>query len=88
MECRTPTTVKVQAMIDASLPDIRIGQSSGPKKTVVQVNFSSSFAGLPRVVLTPYNGMDVWLVEVTTMYFKWSNSSPSQDVIVDWMAVG
>ena len=87
-ERRAPTTAKVQAMINASLPDIRTGQSTGAKKTVVQVNFNPQFASLPSVVLTPYNGMNVWLEEVTSTYFKWSNSSPSQDVMIDWIAIG
>lgn len=66
---------------------IKSGQSIGAKKTEVQVDFATAFANVPRVIITDWNGVDAWLVEVTASYFKWKNNSPGADVTVDWIAI-
>jgi len=66
--------------------DVKSGQSTGAKAATVQVNFTTAFAGIPRVSLTPWSPHIVNLVEVTTTYFKWTNDSKNVDVTVDWIA--
>jgi len=86
-ERRAPTTEQVQAMIDAaSGANVKSGQSTGTKKTVVQVDFATPFTSAPVVTISDYNAVETWLVEVTANYFKWNNDSPSSDVLIDWIA--
>lgn len=66
--------------------NIKSGQSTGAKAATVQVDFSSAFASIPRVVMTPHSVHTVSLVEVTTAYFKWTNNSKNVDVTIDWIA--
>ena len=67
--------------------EIQIGQSVAPKATVVQVDFSPDFSGIPRISLTPHSEHVVSITEVTTTYFKWDNDSKNVDVTVDWIAI-
>ena len=63
------------------------GVSTGAKGAVVQVNFGATFPNVPRVTLTAWSEHIASLVEITTTYFKWTNSSNNVDVTVDWIAI-
>jgi hypothetical protein len=67
--------------------EIQVGQSTGAKGAVVQVDFSPTFSGTPRISLTPWSEHIVWVTEVATTYFKWINNSKNVDVTVDWVAI-
>ena len=87
-ERRSPTTAKVAEMIaTAGGGEMQSGQSTGAKATIVQVNFSPAFSGIPRVSLTPHSNHSVWITEVTVNYFKWNNNSKNVDVTMDWIAM-
>lgn len=66
--------------------DVKGGQSTGAKAATVQVNFTTAFANVPKVSLTPWSTHIASLVEVTAAYFKWTNDSKNVDVTVDWIA--
>jgi hypothetical protein len=76
-------------MIDAGggSQEIQIGQSTGAKQTIVQVDFSPDFSGVPRVSFSPWSEHLVLITEVTTTYFKWNNDSKNVDVTIDWIAI-
>ncbi len=65
---------------------IKSGVSVGAKGAVVQVDFGTAFSSVPRVVITDWNGVDAWLVEVTATFFKWGNDSKQADVTIHWIA--
>lgn len=65
---------------------IKSGVSVGAKGAVAQVDFGTAFSAVPRVVITDWNGVDAWLVEVTASYFKWENDSKQADVTIHWIA--
>ena len=67
--------------------EIQTGQSIAPKDTVVQVDFSPAFSGVPRISISPWSEHFVLITEVTTTYFKWNNNSKNVDVTVDWIAI-
>jgi hypothetical protein len=67
--------------------EIQTGQSIAPKATVVQVDFSPDFSGIPRISISPWSDHLVLITEVTTTYFKWDNDSKNVDVTVDWIAI-
>lgn len=83
VEKRVPTLAKIQSMLliyDG-------GQSTSPKRIEKQVDFSTSFSTIPKIVLTAHSGDTVYMTEVTTTYFKWNNNAASADVTVDWLAI-
>ena len=67
--------------------EVQTGQSTAPKATIVQVDFSPAFSGIPRVNMSPHSEHLVWVTEVTTTYFKWDNDSKNVDVTIDWIAM-
>ena len=67
--------------------EIQVGQSTAPKSTITQVDFSPAFSGVPRVSFSPWSEHMVLLTEVTANYFKWDNDSKNVDVTIDWIAI-
>ena len=67
--------------------EMQSGRSTAPKATVVQVNFSPGFSGVPRISISPWSQHIASITEVTTTYFKWNNDSKNVDVTVDWIAI-
>ncbi|GAI63360.1 unnamed protein product [marine sediment metagenome] len=90
-EFSTPITSKVQEMIEAGGggggANIKSGVSSSPEGDEKQVDFVTPFPSNPRVIISAYMfSREVWTIQVTTNFFKWTSGYGTGSAVVHWIA--